>query len=136
MPVEKRMTGSRAGHRGHVPPGSARVPAGDFETKNVAIFGVQIAQSLVTALMAASLMLLAGLALVRAVRTWAQSAGRGWGVRVALEPVLVGAGEIASLVRPSAGVAACAPTRAPPPVAPAAGGRLVQGSAGRLGPAE
>jgi hypothetical protein len=83
----------------------------------VATLGVQFAQSLVTAWAAASLMLLAGLVLVRAVRTWSQRSAesRRGGRGIVLEPALAVAVEVASSVRPSAGVASeDAPTRAPP----------------------
>lgn len=90
--------------------------------ERVATFGVQFAHSLVTALAAASLMLLAGLVLVRAVRSWSQPTGNGRvGDRLVLDPALAAAGEIASPIRPSAGVAAAdAPTRAPPTILGAA----------------
>lgn len=93
----------------------------------MAIFGVQFAHSLATALAAASVMLLVGSVLVRAaVRAWrsrSADSGRRDGRVVVLAPALVSAGEWMSPVRPSAGVVAVAPTRAPPVVIGAAGRR-------------
>jgi hypothetical protein len=88
-------------------------------------------------LAAASVMLLAGAVLVRAaVRAWrSRSAGSGrrGGRVVVLAPALGCAGEWASPVRPSAGVAAVAPTRAPPVGIGASGRRpFLDGPGGRF----
>ena len=109
--------------------GVRKGPGGGFRNEErVAIFGVQFAHSLATALVAASVMLLVGSVLVRAAvrAAWSRSADsgrRGGRVVVVLAPALADACEWVSPVRPSAGVAAVAPTRAPPVVIGAAGRR-------------
>ena len=89
--------------------------AGDPKRRTVATLGVQFAQSLATCLALASVTLVAGWVVVRALVAWAtESAGNGRVGRVLLGPVVAVVRKCESAVRPLAGVSARAPSRAPP----------------------